>query len=140
MEQSSEDLLKAMLTSAGAKTVVLAMGSPYLASDYPEVQNYLCLYSTDTVSEISAVKAIFGEIAVRGNAAGFDSSHCRPRRRFAARPGLEAGEGLVRHPARVSQARFSPLILSVGYTDRESALECSRNLLTISYGCDAELT
>jgi beta-N-acetylhexosaminidase len=66
MEQSSEDLLKAMLTSAGAKTVVLAMGTPYMASDYPEVQNYLCLYSTVTVSEISAVKAIFGEIALRG--------------------------------------------------------------------------
>ncbi len=37
-----------------------------MASSYPEVQNYLCLYSTATVSEISAVKAIFGEIAVRG--------------------------------------------------------------------------
>lgn len=66
MEQSSEDLLKAILTNAGAKTVVLAMGSPYMASDYPEVQNYLCLYSTATVSEISAVKALFGEIALRG--------------------------------------------------------------------------
>ena len=42
------------------------MGSPYLASIYPDVQNYLCLYSTATVSETSAVKAIFGEIAVRG--------------------------------------------------------------------------
>jgi beta-N-acetylhexosaminidase len=66
MEPSSGDLLKAMLASASAKTVVLAMGSPYMASLYPEVQNYLCLYSTATVSEISAVKAIFGEIAVRG--------------------------------------------------------------------------
>jgi len=66
MEQSSGDLLKAILKSAGAKTVVLAMGSPYMASVYPEVQNYLCLYSTATVSEISAVKAIFGEIAVQG--------------------------------------------------------------------------
>jgi beta-N-acetylhexosaminidase len=66
MEQSSGDLLKAILKSAGAKTVVLAMGSPYMASVYPEVQNYFCLYSTATVSEISAVKAIFGEIAVQG--------------------------------------------------------------------------
>jgi beta-N-acetylhexosaminidase len=66
MEQSTGDLLKAILAVAGAKTVVLAMGSPYMASSYPEVQNYLCLYSTATVSEISAVKAIFGEIAVRG--------------------------------------------------------------------------
>jgi beta-N-acetylhexosaminidase len=37
-----------------------------MASNYPEVQNYLCLYSTVTVSEISAVKAIFGEIPLRG--------------------------------------------------------------------------
>ena len=66
IEQSSGELLKAMLRSAASKTVVLAMGSPYLASIYPDVQNYLCLYSTATVSETSAVKAIFGEIAVRG--------------------------------------------------------------------------
>jgi beta-N-acetylhexosaminidase len=66
MEQSTGDLLKALLASAGSKTVVLAMGSPYMASNYPEVQNYLCLYSTVTVSEISAVKAIFGEIPLRG--------------------------------------------------------------------------
>jgi beta-N-acetylhexosaminidase len=66
LEPSTGDLLKAMLASAGSKTVVLAMGSPYMASLYPEVQNYLCLYSTATVSEISAVKAIFGEIPLRG--------------------------------------------------------------------------
>jgi len=66
MDRSSGGLLRAMLRGAAAKTVVLAMGSPYLASLYPETQNYLCLYSTASVSEISAVKAIFGETAVRG--------------------------------------------------------------------------
>ncbi len=66
VEPGSGDLLKAILARAGAKTVLLAMGSPYIASIYPGVENYLCLYSNTTVSEISAVKAIFGEIAVRG--------------------------------------------------------------------------
>jgi beta-N-acetylhexosaminidase len=66
MEQSTGDLLRSMLARAGAKTVVLAMGSPYMASNFLEVQNYLCLYSTATVSEISVVKALFGEIPLRG--------------------------------------------------------------------------
>jgi beta-N-acetylhexosaminidase len=66
VEPGSGDLLKAILARAGSKTVLLAMGSPYIASIYPDVENYLCLYSNTTVSEISAVKAIFGEIAIRG--------------------------------------------------------------------------
>jgi beta-N-acetylhexosaminidase len=66
MEQGPGDLLKALLTQAAAKTVVLAMGSPYIASAYPEVQNYICLYSTVPVSEISAVRAILGDIPMRG--------------------------------------------------------------------------
>jgi hypothetical protein len=30
------------------------------------VQNYLCTFSNATVSEVSVVKALFGEIAIRG--------------------------------------------------------------------------
>jgi beta-N-acetylhexosaminidase len=30
------------------------------------VQNYLCTYSFTTVSELSAIRALFGEIAIRG--------------------------------------------------------------------------
>jgi len=59
-------LLKAILAAAAPKTVVLAMGTPYLAASYPQIENYLCLYSTVEVSEISAVKALFAEIPVRG--------------------------------------------------------------------------
>ena len=40
IEPGSGELLRAMLRSAASKTVVLAMGSPYLASIYPDVQNY----------------------------------------------------------------------------------------------------
>jgi len=46
---------------------VLAVGNPYVAKDFPEVQNYLCTFSAAPVSELSAVKALFGEIPLRGH-------------------------------------------------------------------------
>jgi beta-N-acetylhexosaminidase len=66
LNDASGALLQKILDHAAAKTVVLAMGNPYLAQDFPTVQNYLCTFSNATVSEISAVKALFGEIAIRG--------------------------------------------------------------------------
>jgi beta-N-acetylhexosaminidase len=43
------------------------MGNPYLATDFPEIQNYMCTFSNATVSEVSAVKAVFGEIPIHGH-------------------------------------------------------------------------
>jgi beta-N-acetylhexosaminidase len=43
------------------------MGNPYLAKDFPEVQNYLCTFSAAPVSELSAAKALFGEMAIQGH-------------------------------------------------------------------------
>jgi beta-N-acetylhexosaminidase len=63
----SAKLFKDMLDSASAKTVVVAMGNPYLAKDFPEVQNYICTFSAAPVSEVSAVKALFGQIEFRGH-------------------------------------------------------------------------
>ncbi len=63
----SGSLLHDILDRAGAKTVVVAVGNPYLAQDFPSVQNYLCTFSAATVSETSAVKALFGEIPIRGH-------------------------------------------------------------------------
>ncbi len=60
-------LLQQMLDHAAAKTVVVAMGNPYIASDFPKIENYLCTFSNATVSEVAAVKALFGEIAIRGH-------------------------------------------------------------------------
>ena len=60
-------LLQKVLDAAAQKTVVLAMGNPYLAQDFPAIQNYICAFSNVSVSEISAVKALFGEIAFRGH-------------------------------------------------------------------------
>jgi beta-N-acetylhexosaminidase len=60
-------LLQAMLDRAAEKTIVLAMGNPYLAQDFPAIRNYVCAYSNATVSEISAARALFGELAIRGH-------------------------------------------------------------------------
>jgi beta-N-acetylhexosaminidase len=43
------------------------MGNPYLAADFPKIQNYMCTFSNATVSEIAAIKALFGEIEIRGH-------------------------------------------------------------------------
>jgi beta-N-acetylhexosaminidase len=59
-------LLRGVLERARNKTVVVALGSPYLAGDFPEIENYLCTFSGVQVSEMSAVKALFGEMPIRG--------------------------------------------------------------------------
>lgn len=63
----SADLLHQILHAAARKSIVLAMGNPYLAKDFPEVQNYLCTFSNAQVSEVSAAKALFGEIEIHGH-------------------------------------------------------------------------
>lgn len=60
-------LLQKILDHAAEKTVVVAMGNPYVAQNFPAIQNYLCAFSNATVSEVSAVKAMFGEIAISGH-------------------------------------------------------------------------
>lgn len=55
-------LLDKIVGLAPAKTVVIALGSPYLIADHDEIQNYVCTYSLALTAETSAVRAIFGEI------------------------------------------------------------------------------
>jgi beta-N-acetylhexosaminidase len=66
LADASGSLVQKILDHAAEKTVVLAMGNPYLAQDFPAIQNYVCAFSNAAVSEVSAVKALFGEIAIRG--------------------------------------------------------------------------
>lgn len=63
----SATLFKGIIDSASGKTIVVALGNPYLAKDFPEVQNYICTFSAAPVSELSAVKALFGEIEFHGH-------------------------------------------------------------------------
>lgn len=67
LPEASANLLHQILGVAAKKTVVMAMGNPYVASDFPEVQTYLCTFSFAPVSELSAVKALFGEIPIGGH-------------------------------------------------------------------------
>ncbi|HYM74416.1 MAG TPA: glycoside hydrolase family 3 N-terminal domain-containing protein [Candidatus Dormibacteraeota bacterium] len=67
MADATGTLLQQVLDHAAAKTAVVAMGNPYLASDFPKIENYMCTFSNATVSEVAAIKALFGEIPIRGH-------------------------------------------------------------------------
>ena len=66
LDDATAALLSRILDQAGPLTVVVALGSPYVAADFPQTQNYLCTFSGVPVSETAAVKALFGEIPIHG--------------------------------------------------------------------------
>ena len=66
LPDSTAKLFGGILVRASGKTAVLAMGTPYLTEDFPGIQNYICTFSNAKVSEVSAAKAVFGEIPARG--------------------------------------------------------------------------
>ena len=65
LPDSTANLLGRILARANEKTAVLAMGTPYLTEDFPTIQNYICTFSNAKVSEVSAARALFGEIPIR---------------------------------------------------------------------------
>jgi len=67
MDDATAALLREILGRAAERTVVLAMGNPYVVRDFPAIENYVCAFSNVTVSETAAAKAIFGEIAIGGH-------------------------------------------------------------------------
>jgi beta-N-acetylhexosaminidase len=67
MSDATGALLQQILDHAAGKTMVVAMGNPYLAATLPRIENYMCTFSNASVSEIAAVKALFGEIPIRGH-------------------------------------------------------------------------
>jgi len=94
MDDATGSVLTAILDRAAQRTVVLAMGNPYVVQDFPAIENYVCAFSNATVSETAAVKAIFGEIPISGHLP-------------VTIPGIASrGEGLER-PARPSSVRPS---------------------------------
>jgi beta-N-acetylhexosaminidase len=46
--------------------VTIALGTPYVIQGFPGLPTYLCTFSNADVSQTAAVKALFGEIPVRG--------------------------------------------------------------------------
>jgi beta-N-acetylhexosaminidase len=54
------------LVATKKPVALVALGNPYLLRNFPDVSAYMTTYSTVPPSEISAVKALFGEIAIGG--------------------------------------------------------------------------
>jgi beta-N-acetylhexosaminidase len=66
LAQTPATVLQSILDIGKEKTVVVAFGSPYIAADFPQIENYLCAFSNVSISESAAVQALFGQIAIRG--------------------------------------------------------------------------
>jgi beta-N-acetylhexosaminidase len=57
----------AKLTEGAVPVVIVAMGNPYLLSAFGKTAAYLATFSSTPPSEVSAVKALFGEISIGGH-------------------------------------------------------------------------
>jgi beta-N-acetylhexosaminidase len=60
-------LLSSIIGAAGEKTVVAALGNPYVGLGVPGIQSYLCTFSNTPGSARSLVSALFGEIPIHGH-------------------------------------------------------------------------
>ena len=56
-----------MLQATGKPVVLVSLGNPYLLRNFANVAAYIATFSTVPPSEIAAVKALWGEIAIRGH-------------------------------------------------------------------------
>jgi beta-N-acetylhexosaminidase len=54
------------MIAAGKPTIVIAFGSPYLIEGFPDAKTWLAEFSTNSVSQVAAVRALFGQVAVQG--------------------------------------------------------------------------
>src|ERR1700748_416439 len=67
LQDSTGELLRSILEAAAPKTEVIAMGNPYVAQNFPNIENYICTFSNAVSSEVGAVKVLFGEISAVGH-------------------------------------------------------------------------
>jgi beta-N-acetylhexosaminidase len=54
------------LTATKKPVALIAMGNPYLLRNFPDVTAYMTTYTTVPPAELSAVKALFGEMPISG--------------------------------------------------------------------------
>jgi beta-N-acetylhexosaminidase len=55
------------LMASGKPVTLIALGNPYLLRDFPNAAAYMATFSTVPPSEAAAVRALFGEIPIRGH-------------------------------------------------------------------------
>jgi beta-N-acetylhexosaminidase len=63
-EQAS---LAEQIYKTGKPVITLGFGSPYLIERFPQAETWLAAFGISDVAQISAARALFGEIPVRGN-------------------------------------------------------------------------
>jgi beta-N-acetylhexosaminidase len=54
------------LTEGSAPVALIAMGNPYIGTPFPKLAAYIATFSPTLPSEVSAIKALFGEMAMTG--------------------------------------------------------------------------
>jgi beta-N-acetylhexosaminidase len=54
------------LIATGKPIVLVALGNPYVLRNFPTVTAYMATFSNVPPSEVAAVQALYGEIAIRG--------------------------------------------------------------------------
>lgn len=54
------------LSALGSKLIVISLGNPYILKEFPAVPDYLCTYGDADVSINAVIKAIMGEIKIKG--------------------------------------------------------------------------
>jgi beta-N-acetylhexosaminidase len=54
------------MIAAGKPVVVIAFGSPYLIEGFPGAKTWLAEFSTNSVSQVAAVRALFGQVTTQG--------------------------------------------------------------------------
>lgn len=55
------------LAERGAPVALVSLGNPYLLASFPKAAAYLATFSSTVPSEVSAAKALFGDIAIAGH-------------------------------------------------------------------------
>jgi beta-glucosidase-like glycosyl hydrolase/CubicO group peptidase (beta-lactamase class C family) len=59
--------LTEQIYKTGKPVITLAFGSPYLIERFPQAETWLAAFGISDVAQISAARALFGEIPVRGH-------------------------------------------------------------------------
>ena len=66
LDQDAAQLLTDIVRTAAKKTVVAAFGNPYIGTQIPGIETYVCTFSDTPTSAVSLVRALFGEIPIHG--------------------------------------------------------------------------
>ena len=84
-----------LLSLTGKPVILVSLGNPYMLRNFANVSAYLAAFSTVPPSEMAAVKALWGEMAIRGHLP-------------VTIPGLaQYGEGIQTQPTRTANTTAS---------------------------------